>query len=119
MSAPLPAGIGVAEGPRGPCPPKVLEHIVICALRGGITNKMVLFALNQTFWTPPNFCPPNFWAGYATVCRGKLPNFRADCFTVGLYRVIMTWLQIFKCLLQVTMLGVLSHVTLGCRHLGR
>jgi len=58
------------------------------------------------------FGPPNFWAGYSTACRGKLPNLRADCFTVGLYRVIIAWQQIFKCSLQVTILGVLSHVTL-------
>jgi len=25
MSAPLPAGIGVAEGPRGPCPPQIFR----------------------------------------------------------------------------------------------
>jgi len=44
---------------------------------------------------------------------------RADCFTVGLHRVIITWQQIFKCSLQVTILGVLSHVTLERRHRGR
>jgi len=45
MSAPLPASIGVAKGGLGGhVPHKFLEHIVIGALRGGITNKIVLFA---------------------------------------------------------------------------
>jgi len=69
---------------------------------------------------PTKFLAPlNVWAGYATAYRGKLPNLRADCFTVGLYRVIITWQQIFKCSLQVPMLGVLSHMALDLRHLGR
>jgi len=39
-------------------------------LRGGTTNKIVLFAYNQTFWPPPNlWTPTNFWAGYASDCR--------------------------------------------------
>jgi len=65
------------------------------------------------------FGPPKFCAGYATACRGKLPNLRADCFTFGLYRVIITWQQIFKRSLQITILGVLLHVTLEHRHLCR
>jgi len=53
-------------GPREPCPPKFLKHIVICALRGGITNKIVLFAENQTFCPPPNFLYPALF-GLATL----------------------------------------------------
>jgi len=52
-------------------------------------------------------------------CRDKLPNLRADGFTVGHFRVLITWQQILKCSLQVTTLGVLSHVTVERRHLGR
>jgi len=99
-------------------PHKFLEHIVICTLRGSITNKTVI-RLKSSILSPPNFFPANFWAGHATACRDKSPNLRADCFTVGLYRVIITWQQIFKCSLQVRIIGVLSHVTLECRHLGR
>jgi len=38
---------------------------------------------------------------------------------LGLYCVMIKWQQIFKCSPQVTILGVLLHVTLECRHLGR
>jgi len=45
MSAPLFAGIGVDRGAYGAMSShKFLEHIVICALRDGITNNIVLFA---------------------------------------------------------------------------
>jgi len=48
--------------------------------------------LKSNILPPTNFIgPQDFWAGYATACRGKLPNLRADCSTVGLYRVIITW----------------------------
>jgi len=39
-------------------------------------------------------------------------NLRADCSTVGLYWLILTWQRIFKCLLQVTVVCV-------CRMQGR
>ena len=42
-------------GTKGPCPPKFLENIVICALRGVFLNKIMLFAWNQTFWPPQIF----------------------------------------------------------------
>jgi len=44
MHAALPAGICVAKRPKGDLTPRFLDHIVICALRGSITNKIVLFA---------------------------------------------------------------------------
>ena len=71
MSATLTVSIDVARAGLGShVPPKFLEIIVICALRGGTTNKIVLFAYNQTFWPPPNlWTPTNFWAGYASDCR--------------------------------------------------
>jgi len=76
--------------------------------------------LKSNILTPTKFFgPPNAWAGYATACRGKLLNLREGCFAVGLYRVIITWQQIFKYSLQVTILGALSHVTLERRYLGR
>jgi len=46
-------------------------------------------------------------------CRG-----RADCSTVSSYCITITWLQIFKGLLQAT-IGILLHVTVERRHLGR
>jgi len=52
-------------------------------------------------------------------CRGKLPNLRADFFTVGLFCVKITWQQIFVCSVQVTILGVLPHETVERRHRGR
>jgi len=38
---------------------------------------------------------------------------------VGLYFVTMTWQQIFKGSLQIMVKGVLPHVTVERRHLGR
>jgi len=53
------------------------------------------------------------WLGYCL--QGQVAKLAADCFTVGLYRVIITWQQFFKCSLQVTTLGVLLYVTLERR----
>ena len=50
-------------------------------------------------------------------CWGRLRNLRADCSTVVLYYVTIIWQRIFKGSLQVTMVGVLSHVTVERRHL--
>jgi len=36
------------------------------------------------------------------VCRGKLRRLLADCSTVGLYYVTITWQRIFTCSLQIT-----------------
>jgi len=43
--------------------------------------------------------------------RGRWSNLRAVCSTVGLYCITITWQQIFKCSLQVTVESVLLHVT--------
>ena len=51
-------------------------------------------------------------------CRDTLRNLRADCSIVGLYCVTITWQQILKGSLQVTVEGVLLHVTVERRHLG-
>ena len=44
-------------------------------------------------------------------CKGKLRNLLADCSAVGLYCATVTWEWIFKRSLQVTSIGVFSHVT--------
>jgi len=48
-------------------------------------------------------------------CRGGLRKSRADCSTVGLYWVTITWQQIFKSSLA----GVLLHETVERTHRGR
>jgi len=52
---------------------------------------------------------------FAHICsfayRSRLRNLRADCFTVGLYCITTTRHYIFKSSLQVTVVGVLPHVT--------
>ena len=100
-------------GPRGHVPPNFRTYSHLWFERR-YHNQNSVIRLKSNILTPPNF-----WAGDATACKSKLPNLQADCFTVGLYRVIITWQQIFKCSLQVTILGVLLHVTLERRHLGR
>jgi len=46
---------------------------------------------------------------FSCICR--LRNLRADCFIVDLHCITITWQQIFKGLLQVTIIGILPHVT--------
>ena len=53
----------------------------------------------------------------SSACRGRLRNLLADCSTVGLYGVTITWQRIFKYLRQVPAVGVLLHVTVERRHL--
>ena len=48
-------------------------------------------------------------------CRCRLQSLWADCSIVTLYCVTRTWQQIFKG--SVTVVGVLPHVTVECRHL--
>jgi len=50
-------------------------------------------------------------------CKGKLPNLRAGCSAVVLYCVTITWPQLFKGSLQVTVAGLLPLVTVEHRHL--
>ena len=107
-------------GPRGHVIPQIFRtHSHLCFVRRYHKQNSVIRLKSNYLATTKFFAPPNFWDGYATVCRGKLPNLRANCFPVDLYRVIITWQQIFKCSLQVTTLGVLLHVTLERRHLVR
>jgi len=63
------ATVGVAgRGQRGHATSPNFQKIQsFCALRGIFPRNIVLFAYNQTFWSPPNFLKPhNFWAGYDT-----------------------------------------------------
>jgi len=53
------------------------------------------------------------------ICRGRLRNLRADCSTFCLYSVTIIWQQIFKVSLVVAEVGVLLHVIVERRHLGR
>jgi len=125
MSAPAGAPIACRHrrsqrGPSGPCLPQIFRTYshLCCERRYHKQNSVI--RLKSNILAPTKFFGSlNFWAGYSTACRGKLPNLRGDCFTVGLYRVIITRQQIFKCSLQVTILGVLSHMTFERRHLGR
>jgi len=52
-------------------------------------------------------------------CRGGLRKLRADCSTVGLYYVTITWHQICKGSLYIMVAGVLLHETVERRRLGR
>ena len=45
-------------------------------------------------------------------CRGRLSNLWANCFTVGVYCLTITWQKIFQCSLQVAILGFFSHVAI-------
>jgi len=49
------------------------------------------------------------------VCGDKLRNLRADCSTVGLYCVTITWKRLFTCSLQVTAGGIFPHVSVERR----
>jgi len=44
-------------------------------------------------------------------CRGRLRKLGADCSAIGVYCVTITWQQIFEDSLQVTVVGVLPHMT--------
>jgi len=52
-------------------------------------------------------------------CRGWLRKSRADCSTVGLHCVTITWQQIFKISLYIAVAGVLLHEAVERTHLGR
>jgi len=52
---------------------------------------------------------------HSLACRGRLQNFRAVCSSIGLYCVTIIWQQILKARLQVTVVGVLLHVTVERR----
>jgi len=71
---------------------------------------------NLTGWIHPwlavHSCP-------LLACRGRLRNSGANCSTIDLCCVTITWQQVFEDALQVTVVGVLPHVTMECRRLGR
>ena len=92
MSAPLRAGMGVAEGSRGPFPPQIFRTSSNLCFERRHHKQNSIIRLKSKILDPTKFFgPPKFLAGYGTARRGKLPNFGADCFTVGLYLVIITW----------------------------
>ena len=49
--------------------------------------------------------------------RGRLRNWQAYCFVIGLYCVTIRWQQIFKGSLQIMVKGVSRHVTVERSHL--
>ena len=54
--------IGVASGrPKGPCPPKFLENIVILCFERRFSKQNSIIRLKWNI-----LVPPNFWTGYAT-----------------------------------------------------
>jgi len=52
-------------------------------------------------------------------CRGGLRKSRADCSTVGLRCITITWQQICKGSLYIPVAGVLWHDTVERTHLGK
>jgi len=52
-------------------------------------------------------------------CRGGLQKSRADCSTVDLRCVTITWQQICKGSLYIPVAGVLWHETVERAHLGK
>ena len=103
MSAPLPAGIGVTRGPRGPCP-------------------------TQIFRTYSHLC---FERQYPKQNSGtRLKSSILSPTKIFSLLKLLGWLRFFLqgqiaklasglCSLQVTILGVLSHMTAERRHVGR
>jgi len=75
--------------------------------------------LKSNILSPTNFPPQTF--GCLRYClQEQVAKLASGLFyTVVLYRVIITRQQILRCSLQVTILGVLPHVTLERRHLRR
>ena len=65
--------VGVAKGggSREPCPPHYQHIWWFCALRDGITNKIIVARLKSNILPPEFFFgPPQFWADYATELNG-------------------------------------------------
>jgi len=57
---------------------------------------------------------------YPLLClHRRFAKLASECSSVRLYCVTIAWSQIFKGSLQVTVVGVLLHVTVERRHLGR
>jgi len=52
------------------------------------------------------------------VCRGGLRKSRSGCSTVGLHCVTITWQQICKGSLHITVAGISLHETVELTHLG-
>ena len=90
MSAAIPAGIGVARGDRGPCPPQIFRTYSHLCFERRYHKENSVIHLNS------NILPtPNIWAGHATACRGKLATLRAGCFYCWSLLCKITWQQMF------------------------
>jgi len=76
--------------------------------------------LKSNILVPANFFGPDIF-GLATLLPAGASCQTCERIVLLLVFIvaIITWQQIFKCSLQVTILGVLSHVTLERRHLGK
>ena len=96
MSTPLPASIGVARGPRRPCPPQIFRTYSHWCFERRYHKQNSVIRIKSNILSPPNFLTPKFVGWLRYYLQGKLPNLRADCFTVGPYRVIITWQQILN-----------------------
>jgi len=134
-------GVRRGGGKTGICPPWKLDLRAINLLK---TRNQKLIPIS---WVKP--CNDSLFAGAALALRtsqvhcpgsgscsvavmslrftfarsfvfsGRLWNLEADCSGIGPYCVTITWPQSFKGWLQVTVVGVLPHVTADRRHLGR
>ena len=85
-------------GHRGHVNQECSEHIIICALWGGITKKIVLFASNQTFCPPPNFWHSKFlgWLRYCLQGQvAKLASGLFYCWSLSYNNNMATNLQMF------------------------
>jgi len=52
---------------KRPCPPQILEHIVISCFERRFSKQNSVIRLKSNILSPKFFPPPNSWAGYATV----------------------------------------------------
>jgi len=73
---------------------------------------------------PRELCPPvapglEFTHVPSFACTGGLRKLRADCSTVGLYCITITWQQIGRNSLYIAVSGVLLHETVERTHRGR
>jgi len=86
-------------GPRPNCWPVSTFYWAAQHLLWAVFTAPVAWA--QTWATvTTSLCSPLMSAALP-VCRGKLGKLRADCFTVGLYWITITWERTFTCALCV------------------
>ena len=85
-----------------------------------LTLVTLVMSLQSSLWPSLSWCDAmmslQFIHVHSFVCRGRLRNLQSDCSNVGLHCVTVTWQQIFKGSLQVTVANVLVHLIVVCRH---